>query len=53
MHGGEHIGRVLNDHLQTYAAAAQPATITWHHSNTPTVQGHCSAKAIHKLSVSM
>ena len=28
MRGGEHVGRVLNDHTQTYAAA-----VTWHHSD--------------------
>ena len=31
MRGGEHVGRVLNDHAQTFAAA-----VTWHHSNTTT-----------------
>ena len=30
------VGRVLNDHAQTYAAAAA-AAVTWHHSNTSTV----------------
>jgi len=25
---GEHVGGVLNDHTQTCAAAAQPATVT-------------------------
>jgi len=38
----------IPNHAQTCAAAAaaQPAIVTWHHSNTPTMQGHHSAKAI-------